>query len=156
MQTFLPYPSFVESAKALDRQRLGKQRVEVLQLLKTLHEGGGWSNHPAVRMWCGGEGSLIRYGLAVCYEWKGRGYKDTCTDKIAAYAGIFPCYERDPEWLGDEAFHRAHQSNLVRKLPDHYGPLFPGVPDDLPYVWPAAATSTNGQLRYLPLTNLSK
>lgn len=47
MQTFLPYPSFVESAKCLDRQRLGKQRVEVLQLLKALLvPGSGWGNHP--------------------------------------------------------------------------------------------------------------
>lgn len=30
MQTFLPYPDFVESASVLDRQRLGKQRVEVI------------------------------------------------------------------------------------------------------------------------------
>ncbi|AEV76017.1 hypothetical protein MycrhN_5548 [Mycolicibacterium rhodesiae NBB3] len=43
-----------------------------------------------------------------------------------------------PPWLGDEALHRSHQSALSRKDPAHYGPLFPGVPDDLPYVWPAA------------------
>ena len=41
-----------------------------------------------------------------------------------------------PWWIGDDDFHRAHQSALVRKDPAHYGPLFPGVPDDLPYVWP--------------------
>lgn len=28
MQTFLPYQNFVASARVLDRQRLGKQRVE--------------------------------------------------------------------------------------------------------------------------------
>ena len=39
-------------------------------------------------------------------------------------------------WLGDPAVHRSHQSALVRKNPDHYRPLFPDVPDDLPYVWP--------------------
>ena len=39
MQTFLPYPSFVESAKALDNKRLGKQRVEAYQILKTLLKG---------------------------------------------------------------------------------------------------------------------
>ena len=41
-------------------------------------------------------------------------------------------------WLGDPAVHRSHQSALVRKDPDHYRPLFPDVPDDLPYVWPAS------------------
>ena len=39
MQTFLPYPSFYFSAKSLDNKRLGKQRVEVLQILKTLSFG---------------------------------------------------------------------------------------------------------------------
>lgn len=48
MQTFLPYPSFAESARVLDRQRLGKQRVEVLQLLRALTgQTKGWANHPA-------------------------------------------------------------------------------------------------------------
>jgi lipopolysaccharide biosynthesis regulator YciM len=32
----MPYPSFVESAKCLDNKRLGKQRVEVLQILQAL------------------------------------------------------------------------------------------------------------------------
>ena len=30
----------------------------------------------------------------------------------------------------------SHRSSLVRKDPDRYGPRFPGVPPDLPYVWP--------------------
>ena len=38
MQTFLPYPDFHESAKVLDMKRLGKQRVEVLQLLNSFHK----------------------------------------------------------------------------------------------------------------------
>jgi len=41
-----------------------------------------------------------------------------------------------PPWLGDTALHRSHQSALLRKDPQRYGPSFPGVPDDLPYVWP--------------------
>ena len=41
-----------------------------------------------------------------------------------------------PSWIGDDIFHRSHQSNLVRKFPEHYRPFFPDVPDDLPYVWP--------------------
>jgi hypothetical protein len=39
MQTFLPYKSFKDSARCLDNKRLGKQRVEALQLLKTLKQG---------------------------------------------------------------------------------------------------------------------
>ena len=33
MQTFLPFPDFQQSAAVLDRVRLGKQRVEALQIL---------------------------------------------------------------------------------------------------------------------------
>jgi len=129
MQTFLPYADFAASAAALDRQRLGKQRVEVLQLLK-----GSWPNHPASKMWRGHQLALVQYGLAVCVEWQRRGYADTCAMKIAAF--ILPIDTGLPSWLGDPTFHLSHRSNLVRKLPGHYGPLFPGVPANLPYVWP--------------------
>lgn len=36
MQTFLPYDSFKKSARVLDQRRLGKQRVECLQILGAL------------------------------------------------------------------------------------------------------------------------
>lgn len=36
MQTFLPYPDFAESAAVLDQKRLGKQRVENLQIMQAL------------------------------------------------------------------------------------------------------------------------
>lgn len=134
MQTFLPYADFAESAKCLDRQRLGKQRVEVMQLLKALAgETTGWANHPACKMWRGSEHHLADYGIAICDEWLSRGYNDSCRDKIIELAKKFPA-GRVPSWFGDEAFHRSHQSNLIRKDPAHY--VFPGVPNDLPYIWP--------------------
>lgn len=139
MQTFLPYEEFSASASVLDRLRLGKQRVEVLQLLGPLSgRPSRWRNHPAVRMWRGWEHVLIDYGLEVCAEWVKRGYRDTCAGKIAAFDMLFHAQRdgRAPPWLGDPAFHLAHRSNLVRKKPDWYGPVWPGVPDDLPYVWP--------------------
>lgn len=42
----------------------------------------------------------------------------------------------DRQRLGNNAFHLSHRSNLIRKLPSHYGPLWPNVPDNLPYIWP--------------------
>ena len=36
MQTFLPYPDFKQSAACLDYRRLGKQRVEGVQILKKI------------------------------------------------------------------------------------------------------------------------
>ena len=134
MQTFMPYPDFDKSAKSLDRQRLGKQRVEVIQLLNALLKGGGWKNHPAAKMWAGFESALARYGVEICYEWQSRGYKDSCMEKIIELAA--PNSATLPAWIGNEEFHRSHQSNLIRKLPSHYQELWPGVPNDLPYVWP--------------------
>jgi len=142
MQTFLPRASYKGSAVVLDRQRLGKQRVEGLQLLKALspkYTGKGWVNHPAARMWRGYEGALACYTLAVCEEWVSRGYKDTCADKVRVLLDARPEWQASlvPPWFGDEDFHRSHRSNLVRKLPEHYAPLFePGLPDNLPYLWP--------------------
>jgi hypothetical protein len=37
VQTFLPYPDFERTAEVLDDRRLGKQRVEVLQILNAIH-----------------------------------------------------------------------------------------------------------------------
>ena len=39
MQTFLPNFLYKESARVLDNKRLGKQRVECLQILKVLRTG---------------------------------------------------------------------------------------------------------------------
>ena len=67
VQTFLPYPDFAASAMALDRRRLGKQRVEALQILRALtRERYGWKHHPAVRMWAGYEEALACYAMEVC------------------------------------------------------------------------------------------
>ncbi len=70
MQTFLPYPDFARSAAVLDPARLGKQRVETLQILRALELFDyGWSNHPAVGMWRGHTPALVSYGLACVGEW---------------------------------------------------------------------------------------
>ncbi len=51
MQTFLPFPSFHASAAVLDVRRLGKQRVEAVQVLRGLVVPGyGWRRHPAVQL----------------------------------------------------------------------------------------------------------
>jgi hypothetical protein len=149
MQTFLPCTGFADSARVLDARRLGKQRVEAIQVLRALTVPGyGWRRHPAAAMWAGYEEALVRYGLDVCAVWCASGNADTCaatlvadlseatgqhgvrTEEELAAAGELP------PWLGDPAFHRSHQAALVRKDPEHYRPYFPDVPDDLPYVWP--------------------
>ena len=149
MQTFLPLPEFRESAAALDVKRLGKQRVEVIQIVRALTRPGyGWAHHPAVLMWRGFEEALGCYGLACCRRWSADlGFADTCADTIVAdlaHAGVTAIRSQAelagagalPSWLGDPTLHRSHQSALLRKDPEHYRPLFPGVPDDLEYHWP--------------------
>ncbi|MEV6118721.1 MSMEG_6728 family protein [Streptomyces sp. NPDC052109] len=160
MQTFLTRPDFRQSAHDLDRRRLGKQRVEALQVLRGLTVPGyGWRRHPAVRMWTGYEEALVRYGLEVCRVWRELGHQDSCAASlVAGFAAHHPgAPVRDqadlagagelPPWLGDPAFHRSHQSALVRKAPEFYAARFPGVPDDLPYVWPASDRRSAGPQR---------
>ena len=151
MQTFLPYADFEATARVLDSRRLGKQRVEVIQIVRALTRPGyAWKSHPAVLMWSGYEEALGTYGHIVSRVWVEQGFGDTCAATIAAdlaAAGVEQLRPQAelaaagdlPPWLGDEALHRSHQSALVRKDPEWYGSRFPGVPDDLPYLWPVRA-----------------
>ena len=132
MQTFLPYPSFHASAAALDYRRLGNQRVECKQILKALHVGGGWSNHPATKMWQGYEKALSVYYNCIVNEWVDRGYKNNMPTLAV---GVLYSFELPP-WLGNEEFHASHRSNLLRKAPEFYGKYEWKEADDLPYVWP--------------------
>src|SRR4051794_10899397 len=61
VQTFLPYADFDASAAVLDDRRLGKQRVETMQVLRALvfPSYRGWKNHPATRMWRGCPGGAF-------------------------------------------------------------------------------------------------
>ena len=137
MQTFVPLLTLEECAQVLDMRRLGKQRVEVLQIMNAITNPlKGWKNHPATKMWSENINGLSAYGIAICQEWKSRGYKDTCEEKIRAIAD--PEMEDLPFWWGDERIHRSHQSNLLRKFPEHYLKFNWDVSDDIPYFWAVA------------------
>ncbi len=117
--------------------------MEALQILRAnLGMTKGWRNHPAAVMWRGHEGSLAVYTLFMCARWAALGYKDNVHDQVVELMKDLPpeSYE-DPWWMGNEEFHKSHQSNLKRKDPLHY--QF-AVEDDLPYLWP---TQTIGTLR---------
>ncbi len=149
MQTFTPYTDFGRSLRTLDAKRLGKQRVEVIQIVRALTVPGyAWASHPAVLMWKGYEEALGRYGLTACAVWTQRGFADSCAATITAdlrAAGItgirgfaeLAAAGALPPWLFDEAVLLSHRSSLLGKDPEHYGPLFPpDTPRDLDYVWP--------------------
>ena len=137
MQTFLPYPSFSASAKCLDRMRLGKQRVEAWQIYQALeNETSEWRNHPAVKMWRGYEGALLLYGSSICKEWKNRGYKDVMLSWFENELSVHNSHYYIPSFIGDEAFHASHRSNLLRKYPEWYSQFGWAEPNNLIYVWP--------------------
>ena len=160
MNTFLPYPEFDLSAFCLDWRRLGKQRLECLQMCRAVQAGpyscrlcrkahsgfcerctrcGGeirrtpywW--HPATQMWIGHVPALARFGLECCREWKARGYRDSLSDQLQAF---LDGPSGLPWWHGDFRIHESWQSRLIQKDPVYYRRLFGDVPDDLPQVWP--------------------
>jgi hypothetical protein len=132
MQVFVPYPDIRLSVAALDPKRLGNQIYrECLTLIR-----GGWPNHPASRAWTGHFHALALYSLAGLDELDSRGrHYPHHRATFEQYLSQFPD-TGFPKWWGREDVHRSHASNLLRKDPAFYGPKFPGVPADLPYIWP--------------------
>jgi hypothetical protein len=136
MQTFLPYANFEKSLSCLDNARLGKQRVEAMQILNYLtgkNPTSSWRNHVAVRMWEGYETALMYYHNLSLVLWMNRG-------KVNNMA-FYPIDEDDiivPDWIGDEYFHRSHKCNLLRKDYEHYSKFFGENKYDIaaPYYWP--------------------
>jgi len=132
MQTFLPYPNFEESAKCLDYKRLGKERLEAMQILNCLlsNRKAGWKNHPAVRMWEGYEEALKSYMNAMIREWLKRGYRNTM--KIEKVKTNFSY----PIWVGDNRFHSSHRQTLLFKNYEWYKQFRWEESPKYEYFWP--------------------
>lgn len=161
MQTFLPYADFVQSAKALDDKRLGKQRVECLQILIAnyqrindpilayLHDTYGhksaapgakapYGNHPCTFMWAGFEAALVQYALACCDEWAARGFSnERC---LPIFLDLAEWHSIDtlamPPWLGAPHIHASHRAALLHKAPNYYARYGWYEQPLLAYVWP--------------------
>jgi len=152
MQTFLPYSNFSRSAECLDDKRLGKQRIEALEILRNLRGYSfGWRNHPAVKMWEGYEDALAFYGSICCKEWQKRSFRDSTSEGFLFHTKVKTfneLVEKDiefPPWLGDKAFHAAHRSVLLAKRYLHYSQFgwkeSIAVKDESgrwPYIWPVS------------------
>ena len=132
MQTFLPHASFYKSVQCLDNKRLGKQRVEALQILKALYiPDYGWRHHPCVKMWDTYAQALEMYMDVCIEEWIKRGFKNTMARaKPSCYVDT-----RMPHWIGDTKFHNSHKSNLLRKDIEFYSKYNWKVPHDMEYYW---------------------
>lgn len=141
---FFIYPDIQATAKTLDRERLGKQRVEAKQIIDVLerYDQGvdiskmGWANHPALKSWMGFTNPLKVYFNVIVREWIHRGY----VNNMPLYAvdeslyKIVPChfdghkliFEQAfdqysfPFWVSFPPFYLSHQASLCRKNPSYY------------------------------------
>jgi len=153
MQTFLPYPDFLYSARVLDKKRCWKQVVEAKQIISILShleecpkDKVPWEKHPAVKMWEGHIECLKLYYNFFLFVSKDVHKVNTTLplfqevdDKYRNWEGIYK-----PWWLGNKDFHRAMRSRLIEKNREFYLPLFPddeGFNDGL-YLWPDMETRT--------------
>ena len=146
MQTFIVYNtkskklediriSFRKTARILDMKRLGKQRVEAMQILDILvrNKQVTWKNHPAVKQWKGSEFYLFFYIEAICNEWTKRGYKDSCLKKSFNIIKKKKLGKIIPKFLFSRKFIKSHRSNLIRKDSKFYSKYFGNLRSDLPY-----------------------
>ena len=141
MQTFLISSNPCETAQILDYRRLGKQRVEAIQILNILlgqTNSKAWQNHPAVKMWKGYEVYLLKvYLREMLDEWENRGYKNNKSEEH--YTRLLKLVKdkkiKEPDWFC-ENFFLSHKSNLIRKNKKYYEKIFIHVVDNLPYMWP--------------------
>lgn len=121
-----------ESVSCLDNKRLGNQIYrEALTLIR-----GGWPNHPCSKLWINHKYALSKYCLFGLEELKNRGrYYPHWFEVFNNYLKEFPDNGL-PSIIGNEQFHLSHKSNLIRKNPLYYRPIFGNdIPDNLPYVW---------------------
>ena len=159
MNTFLPYINFYDSLSSLDRLRCGKQRLEGMTNLyinmkkhkiDTQDDFGytnkqcnyiwtRYRNHPNAIMWHGSESWLLYYTITCCEIYKEQwGCAENQKEKLMKVLEKYFLNEKYdfctfPKWLGKEAFHLSHKSNLLDKDPVYY--KF-DCRRDIPYVWP--------------------
>jgi len=142
MQTFLPYPDLEKSLMCLDTKRLGKQRVESMQILNILTDNkkSTWINHPAVRMWKGYENALKLYLNLSIQIWIKNGRNNTM--QIHSIDGEIIL----PSWFGNDKLHTSHKCNLLRKDYKYYYTFFGNCYDvNAPYWWPVEMKTKSKQ-----------
>lgn len=154
----------VIAASALQLRRVEEQYVRIPR-----GERVPWGNHPAVKMWVGYVRALCHYGLTCMAENLRRTDPSSSVAgdlpltlpinirlqdpirharfmRLFEWARLVEDPSSDfrvfvlPMFVGNEDFHESHRSNLIRKNPTHYRPLWPNVPDNLPYIWPSRRT----------------
>jgi hypothetical protein len=128
MQTFLPFSDFEASLMTLDYRRLGKQRVEALQIINSLIDPNyGYKHHPVKAMWEDFIPALKYYCNLSILLWESQGYQNNMLLYDVPETVEIPYFSAE--------LYLSHRSNLIRKDPLHYSKFFPNTPSDLPYEW---------------------
>lgn len=130
MQTFLPYSNFWACANVLDWRRLGKQRVEGMQILNAIENKTGWKNHPIVRMWNGFEECLKLYINVMIDEWISRNFNNSMVKYDIDYNKMVY-----PDWLGNKDLHSSHKAALLFKDLEWYNKFGWSEEPKINYVW---------------------
>lgn len=154
MQVFLPFGLSRDSMTCLDSKRLGKQRVECLQILNALQgKSKGWRHHPATLMFHGAEEALRIMGDWAIAEWIRRGYTNNMKPFSHRPIGIMQSMPPDfwPEWYCEDDLVQkvieSHRLNLLRKDYNYYSRVIQNRTglsygkheiENAQYVWPVS------------------
>lgn len=126
---YLESDFYLESKKYSSKQKIAPKEDYVQRTGYRISKGGYWS-HPATWMWFYHPEALKVYSNACRAEYLSRGGKI-----------IIPKYKYDknfrwPHWTDQRKLIRSHQQSLVKKMPEHYEALFPGLKPFTDYIWP--------------------
>ena len=115
MQVFVPYPSPIDTARAMsnDKLRLRKQIIECDQILAAITgESQAWKNHPVAKMYSDYAGWLWYYRETL------DAYTQECFTLAKQYSSQCDAYFRPP-FLTD-SFCDQHKRRLYTKAPELY------------------------------------
>lgn len=148
MNTWLPYPDYLESARVLDPATLVDQPNQVLAILDVIHESDTSIYRGApdqvVNMWRDHEAQLCEYGLTMVEQCLQGPSEFTNLARVkenlewhldCATSGEYSMDK--PKWFGDLDFHDSHKAALLRTMPEFYRDKF-DVDRTLPLIWPVA------------------
>lgn len=151
MITFLISSNFSKTAKALDKRRLNKQRIETYQLIRVLKgKSKGWENHPATKQWVGYIYALKAYHNAMMEECEKRGIKKP--EKIPIYK--LPEDIEYPWFVFCKRYHNTHKASLMRKDSEYYDFDIDDEYHENGYIWPS--TLTEDQIENIDTLPLKK
>jgi len=149
MDTFVPFPNFKDTAKALRHDDAINSLRAALKIMEIKHEYGNvdthatLARHPMVEMWGEAIPHLCEYAFALIEAIPEERTGALNLAKIErAVQFHLSCatsgeYRMDPpRWLGDEMFHAAQRSALMRLRPLHYGAMWPTEDMSIPQYWP--------------------